>query len=97
MGGLDIREIKKTHLRAASASCCRSRTCTQERAQKHRHQVPGAGFRAVREAAVSASVHEDIMGFEDGYETLVASAASRSRATEAARGHRQGADGQSDV
>jgi ATP-binding cassette subfamily B protein len=72
IGGADIREVKKTHLRS------RIGIVLQEPYLYSKSLLRNIGIKSrapdreeVREAAESASIHDDIMGFEDGYETLV--------------------------
>ncbi len=72
VGGVDIREIRKTHLRNRIGIVLQepflySKSLLQNIGIKCRQPA----LEAVREAAVGASIHEDIMGFKDGYETLV--------------------------
>ncbi len=71
-GGVDIRAIKKTHLRSRIGMVLQepylySKSIRSNIGIKHREPA----LEEVTEAAMSASVHEDIMDFEEGYETLV--------------------------
>jgi ATP-binding cassette subfamily B protein len=72
VGGTDIREIKKTHLRG------RVGIVLQEPFLYSKSILKNIGIKErepelvqVTEAAVSASVHDDIAGFESGYDTVV--------------------------
>ena len=72
VGGTDIKEIKKTHLRNRIGIVLQepylySKSIRQNIGIKCREPLP----EEVKEAAVSAAIHNDIMSFEDGYETLV--------------------------
>ena len=72
VGGTDIRAVQKTHLRSRIGIVLQepylySKTILKNIGIKCREPV----LDEVREAAVSAAVHDDIMGFDDGYETLV--------------------------
>lgn len=72
IGGVDIRDISKTYLRDRIGIVMQepflySKTVLQNIGIKR--SEPDIG--EVREAAVAASVHGDIMSFEDGYDTVV--------------------------
>jgi ATP-binding cassette subfamily B protein len=72
VGGTDIKEVKKTHLRSRIGIVLQepylySKSILKNIGIKFRDPVPDE----VREAAVSAAIHDDVMSFEDGYETLV--------------------------
>jgi ATP-binding cassette subfamily B protein len=72
VGGMDIRAVKKTHLRSRIGIVLQepylySKSILKNIGIKFREPSP----EEVTEAAVSAAIHDDIMGFDDGYETLV--------------------------
>jgi ATP-binding cassette subfamily B protein len=72
VGGQDIREIKKTHLRSRIGIVLQepylySKSILKNIGIKYREPA----LDDVREAAVSAAIHDDIMTFEEGYETVV--------------------------
>jgi ATP-binding cassette subfamily B protein len=72
VGGTDIREVRKTHLRSRIGIVLQepylySKSILKNIGIKFSEPVP----EEVREAAASAAIHDDIMGFEDGYETVV--------------------------
>ncbi len=72
VGGVDIRKVRKTHLRNRISIVLQepflySKSILRNIGIKFREPV----FEEVREAALSASIHEDIESFEDGYETVV--------------------------
>ena len=72
VGGTDIRLVSKTHLRR------RIGIVLQEPYLYSGSILKNIGIKSgtpspeeVREAAVGAAIHDDIMGFEDGYDTVV--------------------------
>jgi ATP-binding cassette subfamily B protein len=72
VGGVDIRNVKKTHLRNRIGIVLQepflySKSILRNIGIKCREPVVDD----VREAALSASIHDDILSFEDGYETVV--------------------------
>lgn len=72
IGGCDIRSVKKTHLRSRIGIVLQepylySKSILKNIGIKFREPA----LQEVTEAAVSAAVHDDIMSFEEGYETLV--------------------------
>ncbi len=72
VGGTDIKEVKKTHLRSRIGIVLQEPYLYSKSILKN----IGIKFREpalpeVTEAAVSAAIHDDIMSFEEGYETLV--------------------------
>ncbi|NLA87247.1 MAG: ATP-binding cassette domain-containing protein, partial [Clostridiales bacterium] len=72
VGVTDIKEVKKTHLRSRIGIVLQEPYLYSKSILKN----IGIKFRdpalpEVTEAAVSAAIHDDIMSFEEGYETLV--------------------------
>ena len=72
VGGVDIRRIKKTYLRDRIGIVLQepflySKTIRQNIGIKSREVV----FPVIEEAARAASIHEDILEFVDGYDTIV--------------------------
>jgi ATP-binding cassette subfamily B protein len=72
IGGIDVRKIKKTYLRSRISIVLQepflySKSILQNIGIKHRS--PAA--EEVHSAAMCACIHEDIMSFEDGYDTVV--------------------------
>ncbi|SHH48329.1 ATP-binding cassette, subfamily B [Sporobacter termitidis DSM 10068] len=72
IGGVDIRQVGKTYLRNRIGIVLQepflySKSILQNIGIKCREPVP----EEVRAAAVSASIHDDIISFEDGYDTVV--------------------------
>jgi ATP-binding cassette subfamily B protein len=72
VGGVDITKVRKTHLRnrinvVLQEPFLYSKSILRNIGIK----MPEPDFDNVREAAVSAAIHDDIMSFEDGYDTVV--------------------------
>ncbi len=72
IGGVDVRQIKKTYLRSRISIVLQepflySKSILQNIGIKHRTPSP----EEVEASAVCACIHDDIAGFEDGYNTLV--------------------------
>jgi ATP-binding cassette subfamily B protein len=72
IGGIDIRKIKKTYLRSRISIVLQepflySKTLLENIGIKRRDPEP----EEVRTAATYAAVHDDIMSFEEGYDTVV--------------------------
>jgi len=72
IGGTDISQIKKTYLRQRISIVMQepflySKTILQNIGIKHAQP----DLEEVRAAAMDAAIHDDIMSFEDGYDTVV--------------------------
>lgn len=72
IGGTDIRKIKKTYLRNRISIVLQepflySKTIRENIGIKFKEPP----MEEVRQVAMSAAIHDDIMSFEDGYETVV--------------------------
>jgi ATP-binding cassette subfamily B protein len=72
IGGTDISKIKKTYLRSRISIVLQepflySKTIRENIGIKFKQP----DMEEVKQAAKSAAIHEDIMSFEDGYETVV--------------------------
>jgi ATP-binding cassette subfamily B protein len=72
IGGIDIRKIKKTYLRSRISIVLQepflySKTILENIGIKQKQPVSAD----VQAAAMCAAIHDDIMSFEDGYDTVV--------------------------